>query len=766
MNQYLKTDPWKIIEEGFHPEFQKNSESIFSIGNGRMGGRANFEEGYSGETLQGNYIGGIYYPDKTKVGWWKVGYPEYYAKVPNAAHWSGIKILINGEVLDLAKSKVHSFKRILHMDKGYLERIVSLETQNNIPLEFQIIRYYSMGWDECGALQYSIYSLQDAVSIKCESFCDFNIRNEDSNYEDDFWERVNEYQQNGILVSHAQTKKTNFHVCSGIQNTFYINGTLHSDSINTTIQNRYVSQSIECKLYEGDYLILEKSVCQISNLDYSSDQIGQKCIDKVKWWSQIPFEQRLQDQCNYWSEIWKHADIQVEGDDASQQGIRFNIFQLYQSYTGKDTRLNIGPKGFTGERYGGCTYWDTEAYCIPFYLGTSQSNVARQLLLYRYYHLSKAIENAVKLGFSEGAALYPMVTMNGEECHNEWEITFEEIHRNGAIVYAIFDYVRQTADESYIWEYGIDIIIAINRFWIQRMHYTKILDRYVMHGVTGPNEYENNVNNNWYTLYIAKWCLEYGVELLLKSKNENLFYDQIILRTNLKATETDYWKEVSDKVYLPQDQNLGIFLQQDGYLEKEQNTILDLKNEERPIHEHWSWDRILRSCFIKQADVLQGIYFFEEHFDLETIRKNFEYYEPRTVHESSLSTCVHCILAAKLNKLSKAYEMYLQSSRLDLDDYNNDTCDGLHITSMAGSWMSIVKGFGGLRIVNDSIFIKPLLPEAWKSFSFTFMFRNQRLKFKILAIWAEVENQSNLEVKIIYKSKTYLVPPLAKVILD
>lgn len=151
---------------------------------------------------------------------------------------------------------------------------------------------------------------------------------------------------------------------------------------------------MECELKEGDCFILEKSVCQISSLDYSKEEIGQQCISKLTWWSQIPFDQRLDDQQNYWQEIWKYADVRIEGDDDSQQGIRFNIFQLYQTYTGKDPRLNIGPKGFTGERYGGCTYWDTEAYCLPFYLGTSHPKVARQLLLYRYFHLPKAIENA------------------------------------------------------------------------------------------------------------------------------------------------------------------------------------------------------------------------------------------------------------------------------------------------------------------------------------------------------------------------------------
>ncbi len=180
------------------------------------------------------------------------------------------------------------------------------------------------------------------------------------------------------------------------------------------------------------------------------------------------FEKLLQEQKDAWASIWEMADITIQGDVKAQQGIRFNIFQLNQTYLGEDARLNIGPKGFTGEKYGGSTYWDTEAYCIPFYMSTKDQHVARNLLTYRYNHLGKAIENAEKLGFSNGAALYPMVTMNGEESHNEWEITFEEIHRNGAMVVAIKRYVDYTGDFSYIPEKGLEVMIAIARFWQQR----------------------------------------------------------------------------------------------------------------------------------------------------------------------------------------------------------------------------------------------------------------------------------------------------------
>jgi maltose phosphorylase len=444
------------------------------------------------------------------------------------------------------------------------------------------------------------------------------------------------------------------------------------------------------------------------------------------------FDKLLSDHASVWEHKWDECDITIEGDIAAQQGIRFNIFQLTQTYTGEDERLNIGPKGFTGEKYGGSTYWDTEAYCLPFYLGTAEQQVAKNLLIYRHKHLQRAIENAGKLGFKNGAALYPMVTMNGEECHNEWEITFEEIHRNGAIAYAIFDYIRYTGDESYLASHGLDVLVGISRFWAQRVNFSTDRNKYVMLGVTGPNEYENNVNNNWYTNYIARWTLNYTLESLSKVKSSNIKeYSRIVGNLALKEDETILWKRIADNMYFPEDKTRGVMLQQDGFLDKDIMPVSQLAKEDRPLNQKWSWDRILRSCFIKQADVLQGLYFFEDDFDTATIKRNFDFYEPMTVHESSLSPCVHVILASKLGYEEKAYEMYLRTSRLDLDDYNNDTEDGCHITSMAGTWLSVIKGFGGMRIKNDTLHFTPFIPKKWKSYSFRIEFRGRVIKVKV-----------------------------------
>jgi maltose phosphorylase len=338
--------------------------------------------------------------------------------------------------------------------------------------------------------------------------------------------------------------------------------------------------------------------------------------------------------------------------------------------------------------------------------------------------LQKAIENAHKLGFSSGAALYPMVTMNGEECHNEWEITFEEIHRNGAIAYAIYNYILHTGDMKYLAEYGLKILIGIARFWSQRATFSKEKNQYVILGVTGPNEYENNVNNNWYTNTMAKWCMEYALEALEIVKTNDLSgFSEIISKTKFDIIkETDHWQTIAQDLYFPFDKENNVFLQQEGFMDKEQILVKDLDPAQRPINQKWSWDRILRSCFIKQADVLQGFYLFQEKYDLETIRRHFDFYESRTVHESSLSPCVHSILASRIGYMEKAYELYLRTSRLDIDDYNNEVHEGLHITSMAGTWMSIVEGFGGKRIIDGVLTLFPLIPEHWDEYAFKILF--------------------------------------------
>ncbi|QHC83471.1 maltose phosphorylase [Empedobacter brevis] len=732
MNQdYIIPNAWSIIEEGFEKDRVKSSESLFSIGNGAMGQRANFEEFYSGDTFQGSYIAGVYYPDKTKVGWWKNGYPEYFAKVLNAPIWIGIDIEINGKQFDLNTCKaIKNFRRELNMKEGLLYRSFVAVLPSDLEIEVSVCRFLSEDLDELGVIKYDIKPLNGDAKIVYKPYVDTHVKNEDANWEEIFWEPIGSEIKGEQGFVQAQTFKTHFNVVTYMENTIFINNEKQAIApIISTKTDWKVEFRYEIEVKANDVATIQKFGGYVVSTNHEENELIAAAEKILKQANALGYQQLLINQKEAWSKTWEMSDITIEGDVKAQQGIRFNIFQLNQTYSGKDARLNIGPKGFTGEKYGGSTYWDTEAYCLPFYMATKNQEVARNLLMYRFNQLDKAIENAEKLGFKAGAALYPMVTMNGEECHNEWEITFEEIHRNAAIAFAIFNYTRFTGDESYIPEAGLEVLLGIARFWKQRVNWSNDKGKYVMLGVTGPNEYENNVNNNFHSNYCAQWCMNYLAEQAEKVKtNHPGDYARIVAKTYLTDEELTEMKKVAANIYFPFSEEHDVYLQQDGFLDKDLTPVSQLAKEERPINQKWSWDRILRSAYIKQADTLQAFYYFEDQFSKDQLEKHFDFYEPLTVHESSLSPCVHSIQAATLGRMQQAYTFYLRTSRLDLDDYNKEVHEGLHITSMAGTWMSIVEGFGGMRVKNDALYFEPRLPEQWEGFSFKINFRNQILK--------------------------------------
>ncbi len=761
MKNYIIADEWNIIEEGFDPHLNKISESIFSLGNGHMGQRANFEEAYSGDTLPGNYVAGVYYPDKTRVGWWKNGYPEYFAKVLNAANWIGIDIAIDGEQLDLAKCKVSSFKRVLNMRDGYLERSFTAELKSGKKLSVIAKRFCSIVDEEAGAISYAITPLNFDGDITVTPFIDGDVSNADSNYDEKFWDEVDKKAAGQGCYLTLRTRKTGFEVCTGNRVEVVNDGSETNVEVRHVLKDKYVAFVFDVAVKQNQTTTIYKYAANVSSQNYEPVQLLDACKKVIAKVSAKGFDTMLAEQAAAWHHKWAESDIVIAGDVKAQQGIRFNIFQLSQTYSGKDARLNIGPKGFTGEKYGGSTYWDTEAYCVPFYLGTAAPEVTKNLLIYRYKQLGKAIENAEKLGFNKGAALYPMVTMNGEECHNEWEITFEEIHRNGAIAYAIFNYIRYTGDSSYLNDYGLEVLIGIARFWKQRVNWSSQKSQYVMLGVTGPNEYENNVNNNWYTSTLATWCMAYAMKAMdYVKKHDAAKYASLTKAINFnEADEIKQWQHIIDNMYYGEDKDLGIFLQQDNFLDKEIIHVKDLPAADRPLNQKWSWDRILRSCFIKQADVLQGMYFFSDRYNMDTLRRNYEFYEPLTVHESSLSPCIHAILASKLGLEQDAYNFYLRTSRLDLDDYNNDTEDGCHITSMAGTWMSVVEGFAGMQVVNEQLTFSPFLPEHWQSYSFNIRFRGVLVNIKVDRGGVHLSNTSAAAISVNVFDDAYQLNP-------
>ena len=723
MKRIFEINPWKVITHTFNKEDKRLQESMTSTGNEYMGMRGMFEEKYSGDTHKGIYLGGVWFPDKTRVGWWKNGYPEYFGKVINAVDFVSVDVKLDGESVDLAKDEFSDFELALDMKSGILTRsYVVKRGEKKVKLNFE--RFISVDMKELYADRITVENLSSAsVEVEIESSIDADVFNEDSNYDEKFWNVLSKKKDKttGRLV--AETIENNFGTPQFTTEMLMANVS-DLDAKEPVETDLKVSNVFAGTLEAGKKTVFEKRVVVLTSRDYETledlDAAGEKLSAKQ---AESSFDELKAAQANGWAKRWEKADVVVEGNDESQQGIRFNLFQLFSTYYGNDARLNIGPKGFTGEKYGGATYWDTEGFAVPLYLALADQSVTRNLLEYRHEQLPGAYHNAKQQGLD--GALFPMVTFNGIECHNEWEITFEEIHRNGTIAYAIYNYTRYTGDTEYVTHDGFDVLVGIARFWADRVHFSKRKGMYMIHGVTGPNEYENNVNNNWYTNILGKWCLNYANEIADKVDADKT------AELGLTSEERAKWHEIADNMYLPEDKELGIFVQHDTFLDKDLTPVKDLPQDQLPLNQHWSWDHILRSPYIKQADVLQGIYYFVERFTQEQKERNFDFYEPLTVHESSLSPSIHAILAADLHKEDKAFEMYSRTARLDLDNYNNDTNDGLHITSMTGSWLAIVQGFAGMRVIDDELQFAPFLPKEWTGYKFRINFRGRLLSISV-----------------------------------
>jgi len=720
--------PWKVVETGLDKERMRLSESLTSTGNGYMGMRGNFEEDYTGDTHLGTYIGGVWFPDKTRVGWWKNGYPLYFGKVINAVRLNGIHVEVDGETLDLNTAQVEAFYRELDMQNGLFLRRFTVRTAGG-SVQVEAERFVSLAQKELLAVRYHLTPDYDA-HVVMRPYLDANVRNLDSNYEETFWDMLEEEETEDALALLTKTKENPFGTPR-----FAVSAAMScwADGLEMAgrrLDSGYVETRYEGDVAAGEDVVMEKYALCFTSRDYDEKVLSTLSLKAAARAREVGYDALRDAHTAAWRDRWAGCDVTIQGDDAAQQGIRFNLFQLLSTYSGDDARLNIGPKGFTGEKYGGATYWDTEAYCLPVYMAIAGQDVAKQLLLYRWLQLDGAYHNARQQGLK--GALYPMVTFTGVECHNEWEITFEEIHRNGAIAHAIFNYATYTGDMDYMLREGLDVLCGVARFYTDRVHFSNRHGKYMIHGVTGPNEYENNVNNNWYTNRIAAWSIGLFVTQARRASQER--------RRELAITEDElaHMVDVVEKMYYPEDAELGIFVQHDTFLDKELMPASDIPAGERPINQHWSWDHILRSCFIKQADVLQGLYFLNHLYDVETIRRNFDFYEPMTVHESSLSPCVHSILAAQLGYRQKAVEMYQRTARLDLDNINNDTDDGLHITSMAGSWLAIAHGFAGMR-TTDGLSLSPFLPDAWQGYAFQFHYRGRVIRVSVRPGQALVE---------------------------
>ncbi len=711
MDAIFKVDPWCIQETGLHRDQMRYAESVMSIGNGHMGMRGSFEETYSGDHLAGNYLAGVWVPEKTEEA---RQFPPYTGKAADFLNTISLRIRIDKEEVDLAEEQVEMFTRTLDMKRGVLVR------------EFTISRDDGMVnvWFE----RFVSAVRPELLAIRCRVSADYPCRitllpavtAEESDEEEPLWEFSDADEDGDISYITAVTRENAFGVPR-----FTVSAAMGVIPFGEVVKDRTdadeneIVRKLSFDFVPGDSVGCDKFVCVATSRDHNEGEILNSARSGITAALNEGFEPLIREHAREWGRRWEKADMVIDGDEQAQQAVRFSLFQLFSTYYGEDERLNIGANGFTG---GGAVSWETEAFCLPVYMAAAGRSAAQNLLRYRWLHLAEAGQNAEALKLP--GVLFPAKTFNGAECHEEQRIAAEGIHRNNAAAWAVFNYTRYTGDRTYLETYGIDVLTGIARFWMGRVHYSERKKQYMIHGVTGPNEYECNVSNNWYTNRMTAWELAYTADELEKVSGEKR------AELGVTAEEIARMREISRCMYLPCDADRKIFEQQETYFDRERMTAAQVPLSDRPIARNWSRDRIFRSCLIEQADTLLGLYFLEHLTDREMLRRNFDFYEPVTVHESPLSLGVHSILAAHLGYSAQAKTLFDRMARLDLDNLGGDTADGLHLYALAGNWLAVVQGFAGMRI-KDVLSFEPQLPESWQSLSFRLGYRGRLLSIEM-----------------------------------
>ncbi len=715
-DKYYITDPWRIIEEGFDPAYSKVSESIFSLGNEYMGIRGYFEEGYQGESLIGSYFNGIYESVKTEGSSYK-GIIDKTEFMVNSVDWLHTRIQIGAEQLRFAEATIENFVRSLDLRNGVLTRSYDwiLEDGRRLRLEFE--RFLSMKVAQLGGQRITLTPLNFSGTITITAGLDFTQPH--NMVGKNLWTGEESRSGEGwcsILANTVNTEQSVYSLCHFTSNAL---------SEQDIIESKKVLKEFTLSLKEGEATTFSRLVMNVVRKDNSAadrERFNVKCTEAAGILPRLHYPAMKEESASWWDQMWADSDIVIDGDELNQQGIRYCIFQMHQTYHGADRGTIIGAKGLTGEAYSGNTFWDTETYCLPFYI-FNNVEAAKHLLEFRNLTLPQAKERARALD-CEGA-FYPIATISGRECCSLWQHASLQLQASTAVAYGIKHFEAVTKEEEFVFTTGLPILIEISRMLASRGDWNADHSRYGYYGVMGPDEFQMMVNHNCYTNFMGKVTLEYTLEVLDRLRNkDSKAYERMRQEYQLSDEESTNWKVISENMYIPYDEKTMLFEQHEGYFTLPHIDVDQIPVEDFPLYHHWSYDRIYRNDMIKQPDVLMMMLLYNGHFTKEQLLKNYEFYEPRCIHESSLSPSVHSILAAQIQKYEEAYKFFGFATRMDLDNYNRNTAEGLHTTSIAAAWMNIVYGFGGMRSDQERLSFAPSIPEAWNAYSYRIHYKN------------------------------------------
>ncbi len=736
--KYFQVHPWTVVEEGFDPRKQRLAESIFSLANEFMCVRGYFEEGYSGDHLLGSYFSQLYevldvdYPQVFK------GFVTEAASMITAVDWLYTRITLDGETLDLATAQFSSFRRTLDLRDATLARELVWTTRSRKQLKLTFNRFTDIDSTARGCQKITFEPLNFSGKVTVCSGLDFNTiyelaagwdqtqgtgASKEKSAETNFWTCERRQRLGDVCAIQARTQRSGCHLFSSFR--------VSADQpIKPRLVERekFIGVDLALHLRAGQATVLSKTTVSHWEQTEDAEQVWTNGLRLAQRLTGTTFDQAMEKHRLSWSRFWDRMDIEIDGDPEMQQGVRYSLFAMYINYHGESDRRNVICK-LGGEVYSGVNFWDTEIYCHRMYMFLDPK-IARKLLMYRYHYLPRAIQNAQRVDL-EGAR-YPFSTITGNEESGTWQHVDLEIHQNEAIYYAIWHYARVCRDTEFLYREGIEMLLQMCRCMASWGGWSPKKGDFGFYGVMGPDEFHMMVNHNCYTNYLGKKMFTYTLEVLSgMQRDAPELYQQAIAKVQLRPEEPVEWKRMAEKMRIPKDEATGIYEQHDGYFDLPHVEVKDIPMSQIPIYKHWAYIRIFRFDMLKQPDFLNLPYFFSQDFSMEEKRRNYEYYEARTSHESSLSPSLHAILAAELGKREEAYNFLAYAARLDLDNYNRNTEQGIHSSSAAGVWAGMVSGFGGLRTDAETLILNPTIPVQWTAYRFRISYANALLAVEV-----------------------------------
>jgi len=738
-------DPWRLRETQFDTGINYLAETLFALGNGTVGLRGTHEESYlgpAGTSQEGNYLNGFYESEA-------IHYPEsayglahtnqFMLNLPNAKR---VELWLDDEQFNVTEGQVSAYERTLDFRTGILTRTVRWTSAKGKEIILTSERLVSFQRRHLFAIRYQITSVNFAGPAYLTSAIDTEVKalsvpgdpRVGSSQSGATLQLQQIVQTAGFCALEHRTANSGFHLLSAMSNEAHGWQLIERDpGVGKIAEAQSVQQQFFRTLQVGETARITKYGCYFSSRDFPAEELKERSQSYLNDAKISGFDVLCLEQKNYLADFWRQTDIEIAGDAALQQGMHFNQFHLLQSI-GQDGKTNIAAKGLTGEGYEGHYFWDTEIYVFPFFL-YSKPEIARKLLEYRYNILDQARERARQMSHEKGA-LYPWRTIAGEECSSYYPAGTAQYHINADIAYAVKQYLDATGDDQFLVDCAAEMVLETARIWIGLGHFSPLHpERFCIDEVTGPDEYTALVNNNYYTNSMAKMHLKFALSIVAKLGSAYpADYQRIAQKIALTAEEVAIWDAAARQMYLPYDESLGIHAQDDSFLSKKQWDFAATPKDKYPLLLHFHPLVIYRHQVCKQADLMLAMLLLSDQFTLEEKKRNFDYYEKVTTHDSSLSYCIFSIIASEIGYHDKAYAFFMETARMDLDDTHHNTRHGVHTAAMAGSWMCVSYGFAGMRVIDGQPRFNPTLPKQWSHYQFQIHLHGCLLQVRVTAL--------------------------------